>query len=190
MVNWDKYFSRVMPEVKGVPAPMAIQAIRDSAREFCQKTWVWQDNVPYEVQEDQREILVVLPDDTRLVSVVYLLENGNYKQLPEDIYIKAKDSPIDSEFEADKSREYEARVALKPSESCAGGPDWLYNDHAESVAHGAKARLMYDARKDWGHPDLAMMHHQLFRKAIAAERIRMQQGYTRKAGRIKPRRFV
>jgi len=190
MVKWEKYFSRVMPEVKGVPAPMAIQAIRDAAMEFCQKTWVWQDNVPYEMEKGFREIFVSVPRGARLVSVIYLLENDREKKMPDNIMIKSQRTPVEGEFPSEQDMEYEARVALKPSETSTEGPEFLYNDHAEAIAHGAKARLMYDLRKDWGQPELARMHHQQFRQAIAQEKIRMQQGYSRNPSRVKARRFV
>lgn len=190
MIKWEKYFSRVMPEVKGVPAPMAIQAIRDAAIEFCQKTWIWKQDIPYEMEEGFREIFVSVPRGARLVSVIYLLENGRQKHLPENIMIKSQRSPVEAELPAEKDKEYEARVALKPSETSTEGPEFLYNDHAEAIAHGAKARLMYDLRKDWGQPELAGVHHQMFRQAIAQEKIRMQQGYSQKTSRVRPRRFV
>lgn len=190
MKSWEDYFPYVLPDVYGCPDPLAVQAIRDSAQEFCQKTWVWQDNVSYEIEEDLREIFVNVPRGASLVSIIYLLDNGKEKIVPENLLIKSQRNPVESEFPAEESHNYNARVALKPSKTSEAGPIFLFNDHVEAIASGAKARLMYDPRKYWGNPELAMLHHQLFRKAIGEEKIKIQKGYSKKTSRVKSIRFV
>ncbi len=186
--EYKEFLPRVMPEVIGCPVPVVLQAIRDAVREFCEKTWIWQEVVNCTITEDDRELVLDIPAGSRLVSVRYLLEDGREEAVPDNLFIRTDD--FEFEFEAEKDRAMQARVCLKPQETSTNCPDWIFNDHAESVAYGAKARLMYDKRKAWGDPQLATLNHQLFRKAIAGERIRLHQGYSTNNSRVRPRRFV
>ncbi len=188
--EYKEFLPRVMPEVIGCPVPVILQAIGDAVREFCERTWIWQDIVFFDFEEGYREGFVSLPKNSRLVAVRYLIENGNEQSVPEGMTIRASSSPVEFEDEAEETKEMQARVVLKPSETSTTCPPWIFNDHAEAIAHGAKARLMYDNRKAWGNPTLASLSHQLFKRAITKERIKIHQGYTMGSSRVKARRFV
>ena len=188
-VKWNAFFSRVMPEVKGCPAPIAVQAIRDAAREWCERTWVWQEVVPYETVEDSREVLISVPSDSRLVSVLYLIDEGQ-KKSPDGYTIRANSNPVETEDEQTETAEMEARVVLKPSEAATECSDFLYNGYAEEIGWGAKARLLYNPSKPWGNMDMAGLNFQMFRKAIAQEKIKLSRGYTNKSLKVKARRFI
>lgn len=189
-IKWEKFFPRVMPEVKGCPAPIVIQAIRDAAREFCEKTWVWQEIVPFQMEKGQREVFISMPRGASLVSVKSIVEEGGEHTVPDDIFIRSDRNLDQFKSEASSTKQTQARGIFTPSENSDSCPDFLYNDHAEIIAHGVKARLMYDARKTWGHPDLAAMHHNMFRKGIANIKIYLHQGYRGSSSKVKPRRFV
>lgn len=186
--KWDKFFSRVMPEVKGCPAPVVIQAIRDAAREFCERTYVWTQVSDAEIDKDESIAFIDIPRNARLVAVIN--DNRAREDFPYRIIAKSDRTPVELEQIADTTKELSVRIAMKPIEDAQDCPDFLYNDHGEAIAHGAKARLMYDARKSWGHPELAVVHHNAFRKAIAKEKIKIHQGYIGQTGRVRARRFA
>ncbi len=186
--EYKEFLPRVSPEVIGCPVPVILQAIRDAVQEFCEKTWIWQEVVDCTITEDDRELVLSLPTGAKLVSVRYLLKDGKEQVVPDNLFIRADE--FEFEFEAEESQELKARVALKPTSTSIECPEWLFKDHAEAITQGAKARLLYDNRKTWGNPDLAVLNHQMFRKAITQEKIKLHQGYAMKTSRVKPRRFV
>ncbi len=188
--EYKEFLPRVMPEVIGCPVPVILQAIGDAVREFCERTWIWQDVVALKVEEGSREGFVFLQKSSRLVAVKCLIDEGRERDVPEGMSIKASSFPIEFGEESTETKEMKAKVVLKPSETSSTFPSWIFNDHAETIAQGAKARLMYDNRKAWGSPELASLNHQLFRKAITKERIKIHQGYTKGRSRVKSRGFV
>ncbi|MFP4629424.1 MAG: hypothetical protein ACLFMQ_01740, partial [Desulfohalobiaceae bacterium] len=99
MAHYEDIFSMIMPEVPGCPAPLAIQNLRQAAREFCQQTWIWQDTVPFEIEAGYREAYVSVPRDGRLVAVRYLLEDGQERDVPDKLMIKTKRDPVEFEHE-------------------------------------------------------------------------------------------
>ncbi|MFW6177354.1 MAG: hypothetical protein ACOC43_03205 [Desulfohalobiaceae bacterium] len=189
MAHYEDIFSMIMPEVPGCPAPLAIQNLRQAAREFCQQTWIWQDTVPFEIEADYREAYVSVPRDGRLVAVRYLLEDGQELDVPDKLMIKTKRDPVEFEHEPEKSKNLQARVVLQPREDSKECPDWLVADHAEAIASGAKRRLMLMPGKDWSNPDLAKVHYQEFRREVARARVAISKGYSEKSLRVQPRSF-
>ncbi len=190
MAEYRDLIVRVAPDVMNCPDPVIEDAVRDTVREWCEKTWVWQEVVDFELVEDDREAVVTLPANTALVSIVYLIEDGNQKSLPDNLFIREQTAPVVLEDESTSSKTIEARVVLKPSATTTEFPDFMLNGSGEALSYGAKARLMYDVRKLWGNPEMAAFYHSKFRSAIAQEKIKMHQGYSRRTSRVRPRRFV
>ena len=189
-VKWNAFFPRVMPEVKGCPAPIVVQAIRDAAREFCERTWVWQEVVPFQMDEGMREIFIASPRGSRLVSVRHLIEDNREVDFPDDIFVRSDREMDKLRMESSETKQSSVRAVFKPSEDADSCPDFLYNDHAEAISYGAKYRLLSNPSKPWGMPEMAMVHLQMFRKSIAQVKIYLRKGYTGKSLKVKPRRFV
>lgn len=189
-VKWEEFLPRITPSVKGCPVSIIFKALRDATREFCKKTWIWQELVDYEVEEDSSDVFIYVPRDSRLVAVRYLLEDGNRIQVKSNYYVRSDRELTQSEFDQIEDKECKARVVLKPSETSEYCPDFLLNDHSEIICYGAKFRLMYDPSKEWANPQLALASMQMFNKGIAAERINLKKGYVERSLQVKPRRFI
>ena len=190
MINYEDFLPLVLAEVPGCPDITATSRIRNAVRDFCEKTWVWQEVVPYETEQGEREIFVYIPRDSRLVAVRYLIKEGQSIAVPDELFIRAQRYPVEGEWEQEESKEKEARVILKPHEDSTSCPDFLYNDHSEAIAYGAKAKLMSMSTMPWYNPQLAMLNIQLFNKDIAQEKIKLVKGYAQKTLKVQMRRFV
>jgi len=189
MATWSDFLPRVMPDVAGCPIPRAESAIRDAVIEFCQKTRVWKDVVPFETDADYREGYVAVPSTSRLVAVLSLIEEGVETDIPEGLHIRADRANLWF-LDEQETISIEALVALRPKETTTSCPDFIFNDHAETIAFGAKARLLYGPKDSWASPQLAVVAHQMFQKGIVQERIRIHHGYGDVSKRVKPRRFI
>lgn len=190
MAEWKKFLTYVTPEVMGCPVILAERAVLNAAREFCERTWVWQDNVSYVTQDEQREISVALPAGTRLVAVRYLLQDGRRCEVDSNLFVRSQSPEVQSEFEQTEDKTWQARVVLRPAEDAGSGPDFLFNDHAEAISKGALNRLQLMAGKTWSNAQAAMLNKALFDQAIAREKIRLSKGYTGRSLTVRHRRFA
>jgi hypothetical protein len=82
------------------------------------------------------------------------------------------------------------RVNLKPSRDCTSVQDFLYLDHFQAIANGAKEELFLKKGQDWYDPNLAMAFGADFREAINDAKLLKQTNYTKRPSRVRMRRFV
>lgn len=73
-INWTNYLPEVLPEVEGCPKIQAINAIRNAAIEFCEKSRVWEYNFTSKVAlvAAQASYVLVPPTGSEIVAVTYL----------------------------------------------------------------------------------------------------------------------
>lgn len=72
-------------------------------------------------------------------------------------------------------------VALKPTRASTTFPAQVYERSIETIAHGAKARVMMIPRKPYSDAKLAVWHRRQFDDGIADEMITSARGATRAA---------
>ena len=72
-------------------------------------------------------------------------------------------------------------AALKPTRTATTFPDWIYQRYAETLAHGAKARLMMVPTKPYSNPKLAEWHRDQFNGGCGEAMIRTARGSSRAA---------
>lgn len=70
-------------------------------------------------------------------------------------------------------------AALKPTRASTTMPTWLFERYIETIAHGAKARLMLSPRKPFSDMKLGAYHMEMFNGLIGEARIRAARGTTR-----------
>lgn len=72
-------------------------------------------------------------------------------------------------------------AALKPTISSTTFPTWMLERYSETIAHGAKARMMLSPKKPYSDAKLGAYHQQQFFLGIADARTRAARGATRAA---------
>lgn len=70
-------------------------------------------------------------------------------------------------------------TALKPTRASTTFPTWIYERYIETIAHGAKAKIMATPKKPYSDVKLALYHSEMFNSAIGEARIRAARGNTR-----------
>ena len=70
-------------------------------------------------------------------------------------------------------------AALKPTRSSTTFPDWIYERYVETLAHGAKHRLMVVPGKPYSNEKAAAYHLTMFNGGIGEAMIRTSRGATR-----------
>lgn len=72
-------------------------------------------------------------------------------------------------------------AALKPTRASTTFPTFIYERYIETIAHGAKARLMMSPKKPYTDKEMGKYHESMFNGEVAEARIRAARGTTRAA---------
>lgn len=206
MTSYDSFLDNVMPDLPGCTYELAINAIRNAAIEFCEKTLILQaDHDPVTVVAGitdydfappsgslvvkvmqawykKRHLKPLAPDEIRRPEVYNRAFVGADVGRTEPTYILQKSSETFSVYPVPAEKATSAitmRVAYKPTRNSTQCDELLFQDYAEGIAHGAKARLMMSPAKPYTNPQLAAAEMQLFQQAINVARQRANRGYVR-----------
>ena len=211
MASYDDFLPYVLTDVPGCAEIVAIQAIRNTAIDFCEKSLVVEADLdPVSLVAGAADYDLEPPTATLVTKVIRLFYKNrelkpvarddiasatfynpaapNAEQQSEPICWSQKDTTSFSVWPIPKSSEAGAitiRAALKPSRSSTACPDVLFEDYAEYIAAGAKARLMITPNKSYTNPNLVVTNNQLYIQGIGLARIRAAKGHTRANQRVK-----
>lgn len=211
-VDYEQFLSQVTQYVPDVSEFVAIDAIRNSAIEFCTKSLYWQLTLdPITVVENQANYVLETPVDTKIIQIVsaYFGENLLVPQSPDrlaDIYrmgdwqtmtgspqyitqiIKPEvvlvPTPVNS------TGDLSIRVALAPTRDSQEIDSEIYEEWAETIAMGARARLYAQPKQPYYDKQAAVDATKLFRYDINRARIAVNKGLTRTSPHVEYQRFV
>lgn len=199
--DFTAFLPEVLPYVHDCPQIAAIQAIRNAAIEFCEKSHYWQvDLASADIDAGTGAYRVSVPDQTVLVDLISGWYN-NYRLIPKSvdalsrlyrgtdwrlatgdpIYVTKLDgatltlvpTPISSRFEA-----MGLRVALAPSRTATAIATDLFDHFAEVIAKGARARLYATPGQPYYDMNMSMAYHREFLVGIGEAKIKANKGVT------------
>lgn len=208
--NWESYLPEVNPEVPACPHPIMVNAVRNAAIEFCEKTLIWREDLDaITILTDKRGYDLDPPTDTVIVVPIYVAVDGeiirpaSVDQLDDvSLYqrvlktsrtydmISASRLQLGWEPDADLTSGLEVRAALRPSSSADGADTTIYEEWHEDIAAGAKARLMMMPNKNWTNPQLAMYYQNMFDAGIGEAKAVIGKGRTRVSQQVQMRPFA
>jgi hypothetical protein len=161
-------------------------ALASAAQDFLAQTHLWRELLtPIQTVEDEAEyplvgsaviesVLWVLLEgteitatDPRLVSKGVLARVGR----PSNFWI-VDDTTLRLTPIPDAVYTLDVAVALKPSRTATGVPDWVYETWADALVDGAVWKLASIPNKHWSDDQRAMFHKIRFDRAIANARTR------------------
>lgn len=177
MARLDDLLSRVLDEMPSVPKVLALRALSDSVKEFCDRTHAWQEAIdPVRVRAGRQECEVNPPQGT-LVASLLAVRRGSERLTP--IYTqhpyRATNAPqagrpraytqvsptellLDRVPLEDEQLTATAALTLVNGNVTATIPDGLFAEYGEAIANGAKMRLARQATQPWAALDLAAMY--------------------------------
>lgn len=207
MKYWEDFLSEVMPYVENCPLPVAKNHIKNAAIEFCQRTALWHhefDQINVTANIHTYELHTELDTDEVISSIdyAYLTEDSGETHLNVTTEDTLKNNikvwrtltatkpnsimMIDTENcrlypipEEDISNSLVVGVIMKPSRDSAGVPDWIFEQWAETIAHGAKARLMGMKGRNWYAPEEGADEQTDFDRGVTDATIRANKGHSR-----------
>ena len=116
----------------------------------------------------------------------YVVDKGDPR------YIYQKDARTFSVYPIPKAADKQSltlRVALKPTRSATTIDDFIFEEYAETIGHGAITRLALSPGKPYTNPQLAAARNGLYNAGLNVARDRAQKGYVRTSKHVKMRRI-
>lgn len=211
-----EFLPYVEPHVAQCPRPTMERALRMSAIELCEKARVWRHNITATLTVAQN-VALVAPAYSAIQEIEAATHNGNLLTplayldadpdeltgiastgKPEFISQQSLDTVAVYPFAAGTLR---LSVFLKPRLGQLYGtdaadplhdaynmvPDFMLAHHAETLAHGALARLMAVPNQVWTNPSLAGFYMQSFGDRCNAAKVSAIKGQQRAPLRTKAR---
>lgn len=208
-VNWEDYLKEVMPDVDGCPIQVAENAIRNSAIEFAEMSRVWREKLPdITTVALQADYTPTPPTDARILAIHKIISNDRQIALwtlPEEQLdrFKTPDTPTEPQWynaptpdtlrifpdpDDNNGQNYvlEVWAILEPTRTAESGPDFMFDDWLEPIAHGAKARLMAMAGRSWAVPEAVAFHAKMFKDGWVTARIRDAKGNVKSSSQVLP----
>ncbi|MFN5350883.1 MAG: hypothetical protein ACK5A0_15350 [Polaromonas sp.] len=201
MKIWSDFYDNLLPDVPDCNPAMADIALRHAAREFFEKTRVW-DELRGPVVTTANTIEYTFTTDTAQEDVVKLL-GGTLEDLPLNILSvnnlqsnwQTSISRISGLMTQDRKSFYllpartaglniKTRIALKPCLVATGIPDEFFNQFVEEICMGAKARLMLSPKKPYTDLSLGAANRQMFEDKIAETARKVEKSFSRTSRRV------
>lgn len=184
-MNWTAFYDYVLPDVPGCGAPLAQQAIREAAIEFCAQTLLYKhDHAAIDIVGATHTYALTLPANTVLADVIFAAVNGTpiaprgkawldvsiaewrttATGVPAYYFLNSGRTEIRLVKTPSESiaTGLVLELALKPAKAATEGPDFLLEDWEAAITAGAKARLFAMKRKPWSDPGLSVYFTGIF----------------------------
>jgi hypothetical protein len=212
-VSYDEFLPYVTQYVPDAGEFIIIDAIKQAAIEFCEKTFVWQYTIPaMDIVNGQNTYVMPTPPDTKSVGPVQVYYDKNLL-IPKgpdelaDIYRMGDWQQLDGHPQyVTRMIKPEIILVPKPNESM---PAWLhiktalaptrdsteidseiFEQYAEAIAWGARARLLAQPRQDYSDKAGSIEALKMFRYEINRCRMQVTKGLTRNSPKVEFQRFV
>jgi len=212
-VSYDLFLPDVVQFVQDVPEIVAIQAIRNAAIQFCEKTRVLQTELEpmdttaevsvYEFEPDIGYKVVdimeawygdqlLIPKAVEELTRIYRTSNWNdldgnpyyyFRSRTQEITIVPKPS-------VSASAKLKLRVAVVPSRASSMIDEEIFERYYEYITIGARARLYGTAGQPYYSAKEAQIYLKRFSDGINEVRTRVAKGLTRASVQIEYQRFV
>jgi len=212
-VSYDEFLPYVLQYVPGASEMVAIAAIRNACIEFCEKSYIWQEVLePMDVNVGQSNYVINTPDGTKSVGPIQVYFNtnllipkgpdelaeiyrmGDWQQIqgsPQYVtrIIKPEVVLVPQPYVADPASLF-IRTALAPTKDSSEIDSEMFEQWAESIAWGARARLLAQPRQDYTDKQGSADALKMFRYEINRARMQVNKGLTRGSPRIEFQRWV
>lgn len=193
MKTWADFYDFCHADVPGVSTFAAERELRRAAQEFFEKTKCWKadlypvylfpsiDVYDLEVPKGSTIVKVLQATDAGGNHVNLLTQGQGGAGIAFQTQLQFRAVPMPSGRSIVK-----LRAVLMPNHAAQGIEDALFEQYAEVIARGAKARLYLQPQKTYTNPELAAVEKEEFTLAIARERVAAAKGFSGAPLRTKP----
>lgn len=202
---YTSFLPKVSPEVPGCPLSVAEDAVRESAIEFCERGLAWihthdplpsianYGTYPFEPPSgalvcrllqawfENRQLIPRTADQLAEEFSNWTTATGSPRYTVQDDEENLIIVPMPTTNVADAIR---MRVALRPTHASTEIETRIYEHHLDTIAMGAKSKLMMMSDKPWANANMAAAYKAMFDEKTDAARYKAQKGYGRAVRRV------
>ena len=212
-VPYEDFLPYVNQYVPDAGEFVAVDAIKQAAIEFCEKTFVWQYTIPaMDIVAEQSNYVLGTPADTKSVGPIQVYYDTNLL-IPKgpdelaDIYrmgdwqqvighpqyvtrIVKPEVILVPQPNEDSPATLHIKTALAPTRDSTEIDSEIFEQYAEAIAWGARARLLAQPRQDYSDKAGSIEALKMFRYEINRVRMQVTKGLTRGSPRVEFQRWV
>ena len=212
-ISYEEFLPYVLQYVPDASEMVATEAIKNACIEFCEKTYIWQYVIPpIGVVANQSNYVMPTPDGTKSVGPIQVYYDtsllipkspdeladiyrmGNWQDLtgrPQYVtrIIKPEVVLVPTPYENVPATLY-IRTALAPTRDSTEIDSEIFEQWAEAIAWGARARLLAQDRQDYYDKQGSIDAAKMFNYHINRARIQMNKGITRGSTRTEFQRWA
>ncbi len=192
-MTWLDFLTHVLPSVEGCPESLAIDHTIKAAREFCDRTLVWNYACdPVLSQAAEGRYTLQLDDGVEMIRALSMSVDGLDYYVPNGAegrrVIRRQGTrrnmavftgPIDFTIDPPPSQaglKIVADIAVRPAMNCPQWPDDL-DEHVTDIAHGAISSLCLLPRQEWSDTKTAGIHRGFFNERMGTVGYKVSRGY-------------
>ena len=202
----DRVLPSILPQCTGVPTPLVIQTVIDTAAEFCRRSRLWKLTLPAIALTDGQSVVeLAVPANASIVTVERArLSDGSVLKGTDEAtaaYLEEQDASeprylqcvgafatLLPALKTASARSLIVKAVLAPTLDATALPGVL-EPHMDALAEGAKAALYLDPNKPWSAPQLATICQANFDRRIDDARIAAFKGGVTQATYVRGVRF-
>lgn len=213
-VPYEQFLPYVTQYAPDVSEFVAIDAIRNACIEFCERTMIWEYDIPsIDIVALKSNYVIPSPADTKVVSILQAYYNTDILLIPKapdelaSIYrmsnwqtlqgtpqfitriIKPEVVIVPVPFAATDDS-LRLRVALAPTRDSQEVDSEIYEQWAEVIARGARARIYGHPKQPYYDKAAAMEEARMFRVGINEARIQVAKGLSRDSTQVEFQRLL
>jgi hypothetical protein len=214
MASFDSFYPKILVDAVGVPPDLLDKYIRDTARDFCQRTLVWRTTLAsFNATLNQAEYTLSPPAQSVIAMVLmatYTDANGQTKELKGPISEDNLNALLPTWRTRDAGEpEYcltetrgvlrlvpkpnatvtnalSVRVALKPSQAATSLDDSLLEHYEDVIVTGAKGHILMIQDKPWSDAERGHRFIKDYEEQMALIRRSARKSHTRAPLRVRP----
>lgn len=185
MKTWADFYQFCGADVPGVSIFAAERELRRATQEFCERTKAWKEDLdPAHIFPNVDLYDVEVPKGATIIKITEIRQDGHAIHLmtPDSGYSSGIEfiSPVQFRvvpMPVSRSR-LTMKAVLQPDHGAPGVADLIYNQYAELIGAGAKARLYLQPEKPYTNPALAAVEREKFEQGIARVKLDAAKGYS------------
>ncbi len=210
LIEFASLYPQVLPDVKGCPAPLMLNAIRNAAIKFCEETHAWEAVVDpvgmianvseYEIDQPLRQRIIRISQVIGAQGQMFFQTEADMDAQNRNWRLVTGSTPtIPVMINPRLMRVYPIPTAtgeiislkaiVKPSPDSVSIEDYIYDDYYMGIAAGAKADLCAMPGKSWSKPEMVGYYQSLFDNDVTVAKLKRAGGYSGTQGRARYQRF-
>lgn len=186
----------VMLDLPEAPRPVVVKAIRDTVRDFCDRSHAWLEIIdPIQVAEGVDTYEIYPPLDGEVIMVKAIRDPlGHDVRFTADpsgsVTLAWRTGTLGQTIRPTPGALLEVEAVLMPTRDAKQAPAWILNHHWDGLVAGAKSRMQMQPGKPWTAPEIGAYNRGLFSEAVTKAKARRMRGHTHGNMRVQMRPWV